>query len=416
MHITDVTVELLTQFSKDRGEPDWLLHLRRTAWDNYERLPWPNIKDERWKHTQLDKLNWDHLTYTSNSFQTASSKAELANVPPETSDNSSTLGPSAKAFWDLSRGVYFDVPPPLQEKAIEWISLEAAIKSHPERIQDAWTQSVEAAKSNKFLSLTLALGHIGSCLIIPKGQVIKTPFQSHMFSGENESAKFTINFIFLDEAAEAQIWEELHERDMTAKETNLVSSYTSLVLKENAKVNAYFLQNWNAGTSQFQFQNVTQGGFSNYNAIAVSLGGRVFHNETTLHLQGQGAENRVLGVLFGDEEQNFVNWVTQNHTAQRTTSDIQYRSALKGSSHMFFSGLVSISKEAQQSDAYQSSKSLLLSKDAKAEAIPILEILADDVKCSHGAAVGPVDEDQKYYLQTRGINPEQAEEIIIEGF
>jgi Fe-S cluster assembly protein SufD len=135
-----------------------------------------------------------------------------------------------------------------------------------------------------------------------------------------------------------------------------------------------------------------------------------------LRLQGKGAENKILGVLFGDGQQTFENWVTQLHTAPNTTSDIQYRGALKGSAKSFFSGMVAIAKEAQQSDAYQSSKSLLLSTDARADAIPNLEILADDVKCSHGAAVGPVDEEQKFYLQTRGIPVGEAEEMIVQGF
>jgi Fe-S cluster assembly protein SufD len=195
-----------------------------------------------------------------------------------------------------------------------------------------------------------------------------------------------------------------------------VSSYTLLALKENAKAAFYNLQHWDSRTWHFQFLDVRQAAFSKFNAVTVAVGGRVFRSETNMHLHGQGAENKMLGVLFGEADQNFENWITQNHSAIKTVSDIQYRGALKGSAHSFFSGLVSITKEAQQSNAYQSAKTLLLSREARADAIPNLEILADDVQCSHGAAVGPVDEDQKFYLQSRGIEPRQAEEIIIEGF
>jgi Fe-S cluster assembly protein SufD len=224
------------------------------------------------------------------------------------------------------------------------------------------------------------------------------------------AAHFLINFVIIDEGAEAHVWEELEGS------AAFVSSFTSVHLGDNAKGGFYYLQEWSDQTAHFQFQDITQGAYSKFNAVAVEVGGRIFHNETTVNLKGTGAENKVLGLLFGEGNQNFENWVTQNHIATKTTSDIQYRGALKGFSKSFFSGMVSIEKQAQQSDAYQAAKYLLLSKDARADAIPNLEILADDVKCSHGAAVGPVDEDQKYYMQTRGIPPLQAEDIIVEGF
>lgn len=376
-----ITPELLSAASKDRGEPEWVLNLRLTALNNYLQLPWPNEKDEHWKRTDLAKLDWDRLLF---SFSTTPTNFSI------------------------------ELPEPLKDFPVEWLSLDAAVKTHGERIQNVWAENIRNAAQNKFLSLVLAVANTGSCLIVPKGQVVKAPFQSRLSAGDKNIATFVMNFVFVDEAAEAQFWEETHSADKTSH--NFIATFTSIALKENAKANAYFLQSWDQNTSHLQFQNVSQSAFSKYNAIAISLGGKVFHNETTIHLQGQGAENKALGVLFGDEDQNFANWITQNHRAPRTQSDIQYRGALKGKAHAFFTGMVSISKEGQQSDAYQAAKFLLLSKEARADAIPNLEILADDVKCSHGAAVGPVDEDQKFYLQTRGVPPTQAEEIIIQGF
>ncbi len=360
--ILDITGPSLASLSKERKEPAWLSQLRLKALENYAALPWPGPRDEKWKRTQLDTIPWKTL-----------------------------------------RGSV------LPEKGEGWVSLETALAKNPEAIRQAWEAAVEGAKTNKFLSLTLALAFGGSCLFVEKGARLKTRLESSVCR-DGFSAHFSVRFVFVEEGAEVQLWEELNGT------TAFVSTFTSIHIKDNAQLSLYHLQNWDDQTVHFQFQDIRQEAHSKLSAIEVAVGGRIFRNETSLNLQGRGAENKVLGVLFGESKQNFENWIVQHHTAPQTTSDIQYRGALKGESHSFFSGMVYIGKEAQQSDAYQGSKSLLLSQGAKADAIPNLEILADDVKCSHGAAVGSVDEDQKYYLQTRGVTPEMAEEIIVEGF
>lgn len=410
--VKDLNAERLAAFSAERSEPAWLLALRLEALQNFLSLPWPSEKDEHWKRTHLDET-WLGLPWTNSPLAALESEASLPAVYRRGDEAGNGSAP-ARFAMDLARGYVRQIPEALRERNVRWLSLDEAVRQFPDRIEPAWKRSIERARGDKFASLSLALGHAGTCLIVPKGHVVKAPFQSVVGLDANPSAAFVLNFVFLEEAAEAHLWEELSGEE--ASGDRFVTSYLSMDLRENAKISCYYVQNWDERTAHIQYQDVTQEAFSRFNAIAVSTGARVFHNETQVHLQGTGAENKVLGLLFGDRSQNFVNWITQNHTATRTTSDIQYRGALKGSAHSFFSGMVSITKEAQQSDAFQSAKSLLLSQDARADAIPNLEILADDVKCSHGAAVGPVDEDQKYYLQTRGIAPDDAEEIIVQGF
>ncbi len=377
--LAGLTASHIATLSNEWNEPSWVLDLRQKAFEAYNALPWPNEKDEKWRRARLEMLEWNTL-----------------EVSP--------------SFLSITGA---EIPEECRERGVQWISLEEAFRSEQARLQPAWADAIKRASNNKFLLLTLALANGGGCLMVPKGQVVKAPIYVPTKWTEIPGAKFPLSFVFVDEAAEVHVWEDLHKESSSA---DFISSYTLLALKENAKASCYYLQHWNDKTWHFQFQEILQARFSRLNAIAVSMGGHTFHSETVMHLQGQGAENKLLGVVFGDTHQNFENWITQNHTAIKTTSDIQYRGALKGSSQSFFSGLVSITKDAQQSDAYQSAKSLLLSQDARADAIPNLEILADDVKCSHGAAVGPVDEDQKFYLETRGIPPAEAEEIIIQGF
>ncbi|HMU75411.1 MAG TPA: SufD family Fe-S cluster assembly protein, partial [Elusimicrobiota bacterium] len=123
-----------------------------------------------------------------------------------------------------------------------------------------------------------------------------------------------------------------------------------------------------------------------------------------------------VGVFFGDEEQRFTHHTHQDHRAPHTASDLLFKAALRDNARSVYTGMIKIAKEAQKTNAYQASKNILLSKGARANAIPMLEILADDVKCGHGAAVGSLDDDQRFYLMSRGLPREEAERAIVEGF
>lgn len=413
--LKSITPDVLKAFSQERNEPAWVLELRLKALSNHDALPWPGPRDEKWKRLGLDQIAWDKIQFSSAEIQPVAADTLPAELSAFSGPPSRTNGSApTRLFVELSQKRWLDVQESVRKTGVEWLSLSDALKSKETQLRSAWTKAVENAKDNKFLSLTLALANEGFALFIPKNQQLTAPLQSYITAGQAGAAQFPLNFVFVEDGAEAQVWEELIGK--TNATANFISSYTSVQLGENAKASFYYLQHWDNETVHFHFQDVTQKAHSRYNAVEVSVGGKISRGEKTIHLSGANAENKVLGVLFGDSEQNFENWITQNHTAPKTTSDIQYRGALKGKSRSFFSGMVYIAKEGQQSDAYQSAKSMILSPEAKADAIPNLEILADDVKCSHGAAVGPVDEDQKYYLQTRGVSPDKAEDIIVEGF
>lgn len=412
--ITDVSPDALRSFSSERGEPAWALELRLKALAEYAALPWPGPRDEKWKRLELETIPFKDLAFAA-AANAAGKSTDALPAPLKAFTATNGVRP-ARLFWDLGAAHVIDVPSDLASQGVEWITLETALTTKADKIRAAWSRAVENAKGNKFLLLNLALANGGFCLTVPKNQQLKAPVHSYLYGGA-AGAYFNLNFVFVEQGAEVQIWEDLIGSQGKASDKPVfVSSYAAIEVDDNAKAGFYYLQQWDERTVHLQFQDVTQKAQSRFNAVAVAVGGRIFRNEAAIHLSGPNAENKVLGVIFGDGSQNFENWITQNHAAPKTTSDIQYRGALKGASRSFFSGMVSIEKQAQQSDAFQSAKSLLLSRDAKADAIPNLEILADDVKCSHGAAVGPVDEDQKFYLQTRGVPPALAEDIIVQGF
>ncbi len=355
----DISSSWLIGVSKENKEPVWLTALREKALHQYETLPFPGPSSEKWKRTGLAALKFDSIEWNTDGVKN-----------PE-----------------------------------GWMPLADALRQKSDLLEDAWRKAVDDAKNDKFLSLILAVSQSASLLVVPKGQKMTVNLSAN--------GQFHLNFLFVEEDAEVTIWEQ---QDGSPNKSGFIGSCSLYYVGDSAQANIYTIQNWDTDTVHFHFQNLHQFARSRLNAVTVQVGGRVVHQESNIYLQGAGAENKVLGVLFGDKKQTFENWVTQNHLAPSTTSDIQYRSALDGAAKSFFSGMVYIAKEAQKSDAFQSAKALLLSKEARADAIPNLEILADDVRCSHGAAVGSVDEDQKFYLQTRGIAPANAEQLIIQGF
>jgi len=414
--LKNLTADWVKNFSENRKEPPWLTTIRLEAFAQYLKLPFPDLKDEKWKRTNLSSIPWDQLK-----FQATASKP-AAGLEDQIQGNGPALEPAvdgrqpARFIWDFNLGFSIQLSSILQKKGVEWMPLESAVRNREEKIRPAWEKAVAKAAASKFQSLLLALANAGTCLFIAKGAQIRTPLHQLFKGAGSMESQFLINFVFVEEEASLQIWEETVPADGKEDSISLLMTQTILELGANSNTQVFILQNWERNCAHFQFQEISQGADSRFNSVVVAMGGRIYHGESSLNVIGERAENKILGVLFGDENQNFENFINQNHLGRRTVSDIQFRGALKGESKSFFSGLIYIDPKAQQSDAYQSCKFLILSSGARADAIPNLEILADDVKCSHGAAVGPVDEEQKFYLETRGINPRDAEKIVVQGF
>jgi Fe-S cluster assembly protein SufD len=148
-----------------------------------------------------------------------------------------------------------------------------------------------------------------------------------------------------------------------------------------------------------------------------AIGGKLARADVEVNLAGQGAESDMLGLVFGEGDQQFAFQTLQGHHAPDTRSDLLYKSALDDQSHSAYTGVIEIGHDAPRSEAYQANRNLLLSDGARADTEPKLAILIDDVtRCTHGATVGPIDEEQLFYLRSRGIDPQAATRIIAEGF
>jgi Fe-S cluster assembly protein SufD len=176
------------------------------------------------------------------------------------------------------------------------------------------------------------------------------------------------------------------------------------------------MQDWSLGTLAFQLNSTVVQRDARVLSLNVHLGGRQSRHESHSRLQGPGAFSEMLALTAANGEQEFDQRTLQSHQAPNTGSNLLYKNALLDRARTIFSGLIIVDPEAQKTDAYQSNRNLLLSDEAESNSLPGLEIQANDVRCTHGATSGHVDAEQMFYLESRGIPPAAARELLVFGF
>jgi len=198
---------------------------------------------------------------------------------------------------------------------------------------------------------------------------------------------------------------------------SLVSAVVEIIAAPNARVKFVELQRWGDETQAFSTIRARLENGATLDAGLVGLGGKLVKTRLEALLVGEGASANLVGLTLGGEKQHFNYATLQEHIAPHTISDLLFKAALDGEASEVWYGTAHVGKGAHQAEANQTSRNLLLSKHAKAAPIPVLEIETYDVsKCSHGASAGPLDEEQRFYLESRGIEPATAERLLVDAF
>ena len=194
------------------------------------------------------------------------------------------------------------------------------------------------------------------------------------------------------------------------------SGAVELFVGKGAKLRFVNVQNWDASTWHFSRERALVGADASIQWTVGGLGARLAKVNQEVALTGQGANAQVNGVMFTTGKQHLAYFTRQDHAAPHTRSDLLYKAGLKDHSRIVWKGMIRVEKDAQRTDAYQKDDNLILSDHARADSIPGLEIEANDVRCTHGATAGRVDEEMVFYLQARGIRKPTAIRLIVEGF
>jgi len=393
------------------GEPVWLRERREHAWGTYEPIPMPTTRLEEWRYTDLrKKLDLDGLRLSE-----TEAVADDPSAWPLRLRETMEQDQKASGHIVLIDGhvVHTDIHPTLAEQGVVLDSLHDALDSHPELVQK-YLGSVVPAEDGKFEALNMALWADGIFVYVPSNVRLEMPIRVTRWISEAGAAYFSRVLIVADPHSQVSYVDEIVSEDFDSQ--TLTSSAVELVAGEGAVVQYVKVQRAGRGTFVQSSQRTLAGRDARIDTLNVGLGASVHRVDLNAKLLGPGANSEMLGLYFGDGDQHFDFNTSQDHTEPNTGSDLLYKGALDGNSRAVFRGVIRVFPGAQRTDAYQTNRNLLLSPGARADSLPNLEIEADDVKCSHGATIGELDAEAKFYLMSRGLDQVQAERLVVLGF
>jgi Fe-S cluster assembly protein SufD len=387
-------------------EPAWLRHAREDAFAQFSRGGFPTVRDEDWKYT--DPAPISRTKFTPSFGSAPSLNGELRQFTFEAARDSQLVFVNGVFQREISSVANLPTD-------VALVNLADAV-TKPE-YESLFVSHFEASRQdNGFIALNTALFASGALVLIPRGVEITTPihllFVSHSTNGA-AAASFPRVHIVAEENSSATIVESYVGVNERRYFTNAVIDVT---VKPGARINHYRIQRESADAFHIATTSVKTNRDSAYEATSINLGGLLARHEIAVTLDGEGSHCAVDGLYLIGADQHSDTHSLIDHRHPHGTSRQLYKGVLDGKSRAVFNGKVFVRHGAQQTDAQQTNKNLLLSEDARVDTKPQLEIFADDVKCAHGAAVGQLSEDEVFYLESRGINPALARNMLTYGF
>jgi Fe-S cluster assembly protein SufD len=302
----------------------------------------------------------------------------------------------------------------LKKRGVIFQPLERAMVEHPDLFRKYFMSQPAVLGSAKFAELHKALVSNGTFLFVPSGVEIEQPIEIfHWLRGEGVSV-FPHLLLITDELAKVTVIE--HFRSCDPRAAGFACGVNDLIAGPGAKVTYVCAQNWGENVVALQMNTTTVDHDASAMSLNLNLGSRYSRFESLSRLVGEGARSDLLAVTVATNEQEFDARTLQDHISPHTASDLLYKNALHDRARCTFGGLIRVEPHAHFTDAYQKVRNLLLSDDSEANSMPGLEILADNVRCTHGATSGQINADEMFYLRSRGIPVLAAQRLIVTGF
>jgi Fe-S cluster assembly protein SufD len=359
-----------------QGEPDWLGERRRGALATYERLPNPSKTDEEWRRTDISGLNTGQFSELEHKN---GSKLDVSSLP---------------------RGVILE-------------PLRVAAEKHAQLVEPLLFSLIKTDR-DRFTALHAAFFTGGTFLYVPDGVEIAEPIVAQHTSHAGGTAFLPHTLIVAGRGARFHYLDEYIGQD--DEPAAYRSGSAEIFVGEGAEVGYVAVQKWGRNAWHFGDQRARLGKDSKLRLFSVTLGGRFSKTRVEGSLVGQGADAELKSIYLASGKQFFDFHTLQDHQVGNTRSDLLFKGALQDTARTVYAGLIRIEKGAARSDAYQANRNLVLSDHAKATSIPMLEIDNNDVRCTHGATVGPVDPQHMFYLRSRGIPEQTAKRMLVQGF
>ena len=386
---------------------DLITPYRNLAWNAFKRLPLPVTTEEAWRRTDIHALPTDKFRLSLDGAN---------ELPPVREDLLKPLVADQHGGQIIltPAGAKVELDENLLQKGVIFTDLKTAEQKHPDLLAKLMGKTVNA-EEGKFAALAGAFAQNGVVLYVPKGVTVDAPLHSVLWGPGANLAHVSHILVLVDEGASVTYVHESGSPDDMAS-NSMHAGLVEIQVMQDASLKFVELQSWGRHVWNFSHERVRVERGGNLDWIFGAIGSRLTKNFSELDLAGEGATGRMSGFYFTDGNQHLDHDTQQNHFAPHTTSDLLFKGALKGKSRSVWQGMIYVAPGAQKTDGYQANRNLVLSDGARADSIPGLEILADDVRCTHGATVGKMEQEPLFYLKSRGIPQAEAEKIVVEGF
>jgi Fe-S cluster assembly protein SufD len=387
-----------------KSEPEWLYSLRKQGWESYHDTPLPPRADHLWRYTDPGIFVMDDLEAQAKIVPVRADNLEQ-DVRPISPDhaafgyNRSDLLTFAQMSQELSdQGVFFNNLNSAAEENSELVNQNLGVLLGPD--------------FGKFEALNMAIWNNGLFLYIPDNTIIEKPIYLH----RHPTGKYTIQRLLIVAGNNVQATfiddYSCHCRDQGA----IVNSAVEIMAGDSVNLKYVNLQRLAADSSTYVTIRSRVGRDSNVFSLYGGFGSSNVKVNAGTILNGRGSSSRMAGVLFADGGQHFDYHTRHHHAAGESFSDLDFKVVLKDRGTSAYTGLIRIETDAVNCEAYQENRNLLLNEGTRAESIPELEILTDEVRCTHGATMGPIDPEMLFYLKSRGLSKSEAIKAVVGGF
>ncbi|MCC5806535.1 MAG: Fe-S cluster assembly protein SufD [Opitutales bacterium] len=389
------------------GLPDWFTAMQREHWTCFLESPAPTRFDETWRFSDLRPMS------------TISGFAPTPFEKPDASDlvrQSDTVGNPAGqlVFVDDNLATARVMDADLEKRGVIFTTLGDALNNHGDLVREYFMKETPQLGSEKYEALHVALMRSGVFLYVPDGVEVDRPFVVYNWTQRPGGAIFPHTLFVSGKNSKSTLVE--FQRSASTETEHLAIANAHVFSADGSQTNHRIIQDWNTKTLSFQLNTNNARRDTNAKSIIVNVGSSQARQEVHGKIFGSGSNVEMYSVNVPRGVQQFDQRTLQTHLAPNSRSDLLFKNALLDDSRTIFSGLIIVEEGAQQTDAYQTNNNLMLSETAESNALPGLEIKANDVKCSHGATTGRIDESNLFYFLARGIPRAKAHELMVFGF
>jgi Fe-S cluster assembly protein SufD len=374
--------------------------IQEKAMQHFSRLGFPTSKNEEWKYTSIAPIISTDFSFTLPVNQIA--PAEIVQRFPFLKDCIVVVLENGR--FSRAASTIENLPAGIEIKTLAEAKSNSAVQAHYNLYADV--------QSDAFSALNTAFANDGLVIMIHPKAVIENPVYVIQVSSSNNQAVISHSRLLILAGKNSDSKISLLSVSKNEKTETFSNTIAEIFADENASIHYDLFQHENEKSFQVCGTHVYQSASSKFTANTIALGGRILKNKLHIKADGLNCETHMNGLYVAGGTQLIDNHTAVYHARPHCSSNELYKGIIGGKAHAVFNGKIFVEKDAQKTNAYQSNKNILLSNDAVVNAKPQLEIFADDVKCTHGATTGQMDDESLFYLRSRGINEPDAKALL----